>query len=103
MSLVSRLETLLQDAPPGAIVEPVALHLNGQLAEIPHTPKTAVHHLRALDAHNLTYHFPTQTGPRKGSQTSAAPEARRLCRRHGAYWLWQDVAACPVAAAAGQW
>ncbi|MCA9961777.1 MAG: ABC transporter ATP-binding protein, partial [Anaerolineales bacterium] len=63
---VSRLETLLQDAPPGAIVEPVALHLNGQFPEIPHTPKTAVHHLHALDAHNLTYHFPDSNGAKKG-------------------------------------
>lgn len=63
---VSRLETLLQDAPPGTIVAPIDLQLDGEFAPIPHTHKTAVHHLHTLEATNLTYHFPDSNGSKKG-------------------------------------
>ncbi|MCA9972592.1 MAG: ABC transporter ATP-binding protein, partial [Anaerolineales bacterium] len=63
---VGRLETLLQDAPEGALVAPVALHLNGQHPPLPFTPKTAAHRLHTLEADHLTYHFPDSNGAKKG-------------------------------------
>ncbi|MBE2200735.1 MAG: ABC transporter ATP-binding protein [Anaerolinea sp.] len=63
---VTRVETLLQDAPAGAIVAPIDLHLDGKFPEIAYTPKTAVHNLHTLEAHHLTYHFPDANGSKKG-------------------------------------
>jgi ATP-binding cassette subfamily B protein len=53
-----RLVALLQDAPPGTLVEHSPIYMRGDLPGVPHVPKTSAHHLEALDASGLTYVYP---------------------------------------------
>lgn len=55
---VDRMVRLLQGATPLSLVRHSPVHLSGSLPEIPFVPKTAVHHLEQLTAHNLSYLHP---------------------------------------------
>ncbi len=53
-----RMETMMQGAPLGAVVAPQALHLDGKLPPLPHTPKTAAHTLETLSIKHLNFNYP---------------------------------------------
>ncbi len=53
-----RMETLLQDAPAGALVQHAPLAMHGPLPEVPFVAKTDEHHLHLLEAVGLDYRYP---------------------------------------------
>lgn len=55
---VGRMVRLLQDAPPETLVKPGPIYLNGQLPDIPYTPKTPADRLETLTLSGLTFHYP---------------------------------------------
>jgi ATP-binding cassette subfamily B protein len=55
---VERMGRLMEGAPPGALVEFSPVYMDGNFPDVTYPPKTEAHHLRALDAKNLTYHYP---------------------------------------------
>lgn len=52
-----RMETMMQGAPPGAVVASQPLYLDGKLPPLPYTPKTAVHQLTELTIKNLNFTY----------------------------------------------
>jgi ATP-binding cassette subfamily B protein len=54
----ARMDTLLGDAPPAALVAPTPLHLRGPLPAVPVPVRGAAEPLAVLDARGLTYHYP---------------------------------------------
>jgi ATP-binding cassette subfamily B protein len=55
---VERMGRLMEGAPPEALVEFSPVYMDGRFPDVTYLTKTEVHHLRALDATNLTYHYP---------------------------------------------
>jgi ATP-binding cassette, subfamily B, bacterial len=53
-----RMEAIMQGEPEGAVVVHNPIYLEGELPELPYTPKTAVHRLESLEIRNLTYLYP---------------------------------------------
>jgi ATP-binding cassette subfamily B protein len=53
-----RLVALLQDAPPGTIVEHRPVYMHGELPPVPYAAKTPEHHLEGLQVRALTYIYP---------------------------------------------
>ena len=54
----SRMDKLMEGAPPEQLTQKTKTYLHSSLPEIPYVAKTAVHHLDSLTTNNLTYHFP---------------------------------------------
>lgn len=54
----ARMDTLLGDAPPSALVAPTPLHLRGTLPAVPAPVRGAVGALSVVEARGLTYHYP---------------------------------------------
>jgi ATP-binding cassette subfamily B protein len=55
---VERMGRLMEGASPGALVEFSPVYMDGRFPDVTYPTKTEAHHLRALDATNLTYHYP---------------------------------------------
>ncbi|MCB0179309.1 MAG: ABC transporter ATP-binding protein [Anaerolineae bacterium] len=55
---VGRMVRLLQGAPPETLVKPGPVYLNGNLPDIPYTPKTLADRLETLTVSGLTFHYP---------------------------------------------
>jgi ATP-binding cassette subfamily B protein len=54
-----RLVTLMVDASAKKIVERSPVYMRGDLPEVPYVPKAKKHRLETLEAHGLTYRYPT--------------------------------------------
>ncbi|MCA9936513.1 MAG: ABC transporter ATP-binding protein, partial [Anaerolineales bacterium] len=52
-----RMEQLMQDSPPGAVVAHNPIYMMGDLPELPFVEKTAVHRLETLEVRNLSYQY----------------------------------------------
>jgi ATP-binding cassette subfamily B protein len=55
---VERMGRLMEGAPPGALVEFSPVYMDGRFPDVTYPTKTEAHRLQALDAKNLTYHYP---------------------------------------------
>ncbi|HRW10494.1 MAG TPA: ABC transporter ATP-binding protein [Caldilineaceae bacterium] len=55
---IGRLQTLMQDAPPQALLAPAPIHLRGPLPTIPAVVRTPADQLAQLEIRGLTYHYP---------------------------------------------
>jgi ATP-binding cassette, subfamily B, bacterial len=55
----ARMDALLGDAPPAALVAPAALHLRGPLPDVPVPARAANDQLELLEVRGLTYHYPS--------------------------------------------
>ncbi|HMQ52083.1 MAG TPA: ABC transporter ATP-binding protein [Anaerolineae bacterium] len=55
---VSRMQRLMQGAPPEKLVEPGPVYLDGHLPEIPFVPKTPTDRLEVLTVRGLSFHYP---------------------------------------------
>jgi ATP-binding cassette subfamily B protein len=55
---VSRMQRLMQGAPPAKLIEPGPVYLDGRLPEIPYRPKTTTDRLDTLTVRGLSFHYP---------------------------------------------
>ncbi|MCB0082794.1 MAG: ABC transporter ATP-binding protein, partial [Caldilineaceae bacterium] len=55
---IGRLQTLMQDAPPQALLAPAPIQLRGPLPTIPAVVRTPTDQLAQLEVRGLTYHYP---------------------------------------------
>jgi penicillin amidase len=55
---IGRLEVLLRDAPPGALLEPNPIYLGKDLPDVSYIPKAAEHQLDELEVTGLTFRYP---------------------------------------------
>jgi ATP-binding cassette subfamily B protein len=55
---VERMGRLMEGAPPEALVEFSPVYMDGKFPDVTYPTKTGAHHLRTLEAVNLTYHYP---------------------------------------------
>jgi len=55
---VERMARLMEGAPPDALVEFSPVYMDGNFPDVVYAAKTGAHHLRVLEATDLTYQFP---------------------------------------------
>ena len=54
---VERMERLMEGAPPGALIQPGPVHMDGRFPTAIYPVKRDAHRLRTLEARDLTYHY----------------------------------------------
>ena len=69
-----RMESIMQGLTPGAVVEHNPVFMEGDLPELPFTPKSVEHRLEKLQVRGLTYRYPLSNGqaPANGDNNGVA-------------------------------
>lgn len=66
-----RMESIMQGLPPGAVVDHNPIYMDGDLPDLPFTPKTAEHRLQSLRVLGLTYRYPLVNGQTSNNGASS--------------------------------